>query len=78
LPRGGAVIVYESIIDADRCENVFGFLMSLKMLIETQGGVDHTAAECAEWMRQAGFKSHAPSTRWTGEHGRGDQIDRRR
>jgi hypothetical protein len=51
LPRGGAVIVYESIIDADRREKVFGFLMSLKMLIETQGGVDHTAAECAEWMR---------------------------
>jgi hypothetical protein len=51
------LIAYESIIDDDRRENVFGFLMSLKMLIETQGGADHTAAECAEWMRQAGFKS---------------------
>ena len=57
MPRGGALIVYESIIDDDRRENVFGFLMSLKMLIETQEGTDHTAAECAEWMRQAGFKS---------------------
>lgn len=57
MPRGGALIVYESIIDDDRRENVFGFLMSLKMLIETQAGADHTAAECAEWMRQAGFRS---------------------
>ena len=31
--------------------------MSLNMLIETPGGADYTAAECAEWIRQAGFKS---------------------
>jgi hypothetical protein len=31
--------------------------MSLNMLIETPGGADYTAADCAEWMRLAGFKT---------------------
>ena len=57
LPTGGALIVYESIIDDDRSQNVFGLLMSLNMLIETHGGSDYTAAECMEWMRAAGFTS---------------------
>jgi hypothetical protein len=57
LPAGGALIVYESIIDDDRSQNVFGLLMSLNMLIETPGGFDYTAAEGMEWMRAAGFTS---------------------
>jgi len=57
LPSGGALIVYETIIDDDRRQNAFGLLMSLNMLIETPGGADYTAAECAGWMCQAGFKS---------------------
>jgi cyclopropane fatty-acyl-phospholipid synthase-like methyltransferase len=57
LPPGGALIVYETIIDDDRRRNVFGLLMSLNMLIETPGGADYTAAECKEWMQQAGFKT---------------------
>jgi hypothetical protein len=57
LQSGGALIVYESIIDDDRRKNAFGLLMSLNMLIETPGGADYTAAECAEWMREAGFKT---------------------
>jgi hypothetical protein len=55
LPDGGALIVYESIIDDDRRENVFGLLMSLNMLIETEAGFDYTARECASWMREVGF-----------------------
>ena len=35
LPTGGALIVYEAIIDDERRENAFGLLMSLNMLIET-------------------------------------------
>jgi hypothetical protein len=46
LPAGGALIVYESIIDDDRRENAFGLLMSLNMLIETPGGFDYTGADC--------------------------------
>ena len=56
LPPGGAVIVYEALIDDDRRENAFGLLMSLNMLIETQGGFDFTGADCIGWMRQAGFR----------------------
>jgi len=55
LPAGGALIVYEAIIDDDRSENAFGLLMSLNMLIETQGGFDYTAADCHGWMADAGF-----------------------
>jgi len=56
LPQGGALIVYESLIDDDRRENAFGLLMSLNMLIETPGGFDYTGADCMSWMREAGFR----------------------
>lgn len=56
LPPGGAVVVYDSIIDDERKENAFGLLMSLNMLIETPGGFDYTGADCIGWMQQAGFK----------------------
>ncbi|WP_249138317.1 acetylserotonin O-methyltransferase [Phenylobacterium montanum] len=56
LPEGGAVVVYEAIIDDERRENVFGLLMSLNMLIETSGGFDYTGADCQAWMRQVGFE----------------------
>ncbi len=57
LPSGGALIVYESIIDDDRSKNAFGLLMSLNMLIETPGGFDYTGADCVGWMLEAGFHS---------------------
>ena len=56
VPNGGAYIVYESIIDDDRSENVFGLLMSLNMLIETSDGFDYTGADCSGWMKEAGFR----------------------
>ena len=56
LPAGGALIVFEAIIDDERRSNAFGLLMSLNMLIETRGGFDYTGADCATWMREAGFK----------------------
>ncbi|BCS31786.1 methyltransferase/methylase [Luteitalea sp. TBR-22] len=55
LPAGGALVIYESIIDDDRSTNAFGLMMSLNMLIETPGGFDYTGADCAGWMREAGF-----------------------
>jgi hypothetical protein len=57
LPVGGALVVYEAIIDDDRSSNAFGLMMSLNMLIETPGGFDYTGADCAGWMREAGFSS---------------------
>lgn len=56
VPEGGAVIVYESIIDDDRSRNAFGLMMSLNMLIETTAGFDFTGADCQGWMRDAGFR----------------------
>lgn len=56
LPKGGALIVYEAMIDDERRQNAFGLLMSLNMLIETTGGFDFTGADCRAWMQEAGFK----------------------
>jgi hypothetical protein len=55
LPDGGALIVYEALIDDARRENAFGLLMSLNMLIETAGGFDYSGADCQGWMKEAGF-----------------------
>lgn len=56
LPPGGALIIYEAMIDDARESNAQGLLMSLTMLIETRGGFDYTAADCASWMVEAGFR----------------------
>jgi len=56
LPEGGALIVYEALIDDDRRANAFGLLMSLNMLIETDSGFDYTGADCQGWMADAGFR----------------------
>ncbi|WP_019876750.1 methyltransferase [Sporichthya polymorpha] len=55
LPEGGALIVYDTLIDDDRRENAFGLLMSLNMLIETKGGFDYTGKDCTGWMTLVGF-----------------------
>jgi len=55
LPKGGALAVIENIIDDERRQNTFGLLISLNMLIETEGGFDYTAADFTEWAREAGF-----------------------
>jgi 2-polyprenyl-3-methyl-5-hydroxy-6-metoxy-1,4-benzoquinol methylase len=56
LNPGGALVVYDAIIDDDRSKNAFGLMMSLNMLIETPAGFDYTAAECIGWMKDAGFR----------------------
>src|SRR3954452_16273653 len=54
VPDGGALIVYEALIDDDRRQNAFGLLMSLNMLIEGLG-FDFTGADCRGWMAEIGF-----------------------
>jgi hypothetical protein len=56
LPDGGALIVYDAIIDDERRDNAFGLLMSLNMLIETPGGFDYTGGDCCGWLQEAGFR----------------------
>jgi hypothetical protein len=53
---GGALLVYERLIDDDRRSSVAGLLASLHMLIMTEGGFDFTAADCIGWMRESGFR----------------------
>jgi hypothetical protein len=55
LPPGGALVVYDAMIDDDRRENTFGLLMSLNMLIDTNEGFDYTPADCRDWLQQEGF-----------------------
>lgn len=56
LPPGGALIIFESLIDDERRSNAFGLLMSLNMLIELPGGFDYTGPDCTGWLREAGFR----------------------
>ena len=56
LPEGGALIVFEALIDDERRQNAFGLIMSLNMLIETPGGFDYTGKDCSTWMHEAGFR----------------------
>jgi SAM-dependent methyltransferase len=56
LPPKGVLIVQEALIDDDRVANTMGFLMSLNMLLVTREGFAFTGAECAGWMREAGFR----------------------
>jgi O-methyltransferase domain len=55
LPIGGAVIVYDLLIDDDRRTSSAGLLSSLNMLLWTKGGFGYTAADCTGWMRSVGF-----------------------
>lgn len=59
LPAGGALIVYERLIDDARRSNAKAMLSSLNMLIMTTGGFDFTAADCTGWMSDAGFRNPA-------------------
>jgi hypothetical protein len=56
LPVGGAVIVYEMLIDDDRRTNAAGLLMSLNMLLLSHDGFDYTGADCRGWLAEAGFR----------------------
>ena len=56
LPKGGAFVVIENLIDDARRENAFGLMMSLNMLIEFGDAFDYTGADFAGWCREVGFR----------------------
>lgn len=56
LPKGGAFVAIENLIDDDRRENAFGLLMSLNMLIEFGDAFDFTGADFESWCLEAGFE----------------------
>jgi len=55
LPKGGAFIAIENLIDDARREQPFGLLMSLNMLIELGDGFDYSGADFRRWCGEAGF-----------------------
>lgn len=55
LPKGGAFVVIEHLIDDARRENAFGLMMSLNMLIEFGDAFDFSAADFQGWCREVGF-----------------------
>ncbi len=57
LPESGIFVAIENIIDEERKNNIFGMLMSLNMLIETEGGFDYTFKDFCRWGEKVGFKS---------------------
>lgn len=55
LPKSGAVIISELLVDDDKTGPAPAALMSLNMLIETEGR-NYTAAEYTAWLKDAGFQ----------------------
>ncbi|WP_328609553.1 acetylserotonin O-methyltransferase [Amycolatopsis sp. NBC_00345] len=55
LAPGGTVLVYESLVDDDRRAGLIGLMISLNVSLVSNGGSGYTAAECHEWLREAGF-----------------------
>jgi 3-hydroxy-5-methyl-1-naphthoate 3-O-methyltransferase len=55
LPSGGAVIVSELLVNDEKTGPVPAALMSLNMLIETEGR-NYTPAEYGAWMDEVGFR----------------------
>jgi len=56
LPASGALVAIESFIDDERKHNALGLLLSLNMLIETEGGFNFTGADFDSWCKEIGFK----------------------
>ena len=56
LPTGGSLIVSELMMDDDKTGPLPAALMSLNMLIETEGGFNYTWAEYTNWLEEIGFK----------------------
>ncbi|MBR0698820.1 methyltransferase [Bradyrhizobium diazoefficiens] len=54
LPNGGAVIISELLVNDEKTGPAPAALMSLNMLIETEGR-NYTSAEYSAWLQEAGF-----------------------
>jgi ubiquinone/menaquinone biosynthesis C-methylase UbiE len=55
IPAGGALLVYDAMLDADSTD-LDKILVSLNMLLVTEGGAEYTAQDCATWLSDAGFR----------------------
>ncbi|MER7770506.1 methyltransferase [Kitasatospora sp. NPDC096140] len=55
LRPGGALLIYEELLDDDRRGPARSLLMSLNMRLVRSGGSEYTAAESRVWLAEAGF-----------------------
>ena len=55
LPRGGAVVISELLVNDEKTGPAPAALMSLNMLIETVSGRNYTPSEYCTWLHDAGF-----------------------
>ena len=55
LPKHGYLLIYDMMTDNMKSSNVAALLMSLNMLIETQGGSTYSESDCRLWLQEAGF-----------------------
>jgi hypothetical protein len=55
VPIGGAVIVYDAMIDPARPHNFASDLSSPNIVLETRAGFEATTTQCSDWLRAAGF-----------------------
>jgi 2-polyprenyl-3-methyl-5-hydroxy-6-metoxy-1,4-benzoquinol methylase len=53
---GGALLVYDAMLDPEPTD-LSKILVSLNMLLVTEGGSEYTAADCMGWMSEAGFRA---------------------
>ena len=56
LPKDGAFVVIETLIDDERRSNAFGLMTSLNMLIEFGDAFDFTGRDFDGWCRKVGFR----------------------
>lgn len=56
LPTGGAILLYDILIDDDRRASATGLLSSLNMQVWTAAGFGYSGADCIDWMQQVGFR----------------------
>ncbi|MBB6174248.1 8-O-methyltransferase [Nocardiopsis mwathae] len=52
---GGALLIYEELLDDDRRGPARSLLMSLNMRLVRSGGSEYTVGECRSWLKAAGF-----------------------
>ncbi len=55
LPPGGALVISELLLNADRTGPPDAALMGMNMLVETTGGRNYSETEYAAWLTGAGF-----------------------
>jgi hypothetical protein len=58
LPAGGALVIYDRMID-DELTDLANLVVSLDMMLTTPGGAEYTPAEYRSWLTDTGFEAAA-------------------